>query len=78
MTSVHTVLEVLLSCEQRCALATIIHVEGSTYCKEGTIMLFCEDGTKNWNVKCRLFRRRGFFLCSRSNRRIKLGVVLSV
>ncbi|EJQ96265.1 XdhC family protein [Bacillus cereus] len=46
MTSVHTVLEVLLSCEQRCALATIIHVEGSTYCKEGTIMLFCEDGTK--------------------------------
>ncbi|KFN02901.1 XdhC/CoxI family protein [Bacillus clarus] len=46
MTSVHTVLEVLLSCEQRCALATIIHVEGSAYCKEGTIMLFCEDGTK--------------------------------
>ncbi|MDM5154423.1 XdhC family protein [Bacillus sp. DX1.1] len=46
MTSVHTVLEALLSCEQRCALATIIHVEGSAYCKEGTIMLFCEDGTK--------------------------------
>lgn len=40
MTSVHTVLEALLSCEQRCALATIIHVEGSAYCKEGTIMLF--------------------------------------
>ena len=46
MTSVHTVLEALLSCEQRCALATIIHVEGSAYCKEGTIMLFCGDGTK--------------------------------
>ncbi len=46
MTSVHTVLEALLSCEQRCALATIIHVEGSAYCKEGTIMLFGEDGTK--------------------------------
>lgn len=46
MTSVHTILELLLFCEQRCALATIIHVEGSAYCKEGTIMLFCEDGTK--------------------------------
>ena len=46
MTSVYTVLEALLSCEQRCALAMIIHVEGSAYCKEGTIMLFCEDGTK--------------------------------
>ncbi|MBO1626642.1 XdhC family protein [Bacillus arachidis] len=46
MTSIYTVLEALLSCEQRCAVATIIHVEGSAYCKEGTIMLFCEDGTK--------------------------------
>lgn len=46
MTSVYDVLEALLCCEKRCALATIIHVEGSAYRKEGTMMLFQEDGTK--------------------------------
>ncbi|SFD61008.1 molybdenum cofactor sulfurylase [Bacillus sp. 491mf] len=46
MTSVYDVLEALLCCEKRCALATIIHVEGSAYRKEGTMMLFREDGTK--------------------------------
>lgn len=46
MTSVYDVLEALLCCEKRCALATIIHVEGSAYRKEGTMMLLREDGTK--------------------------------
>lgn len=46
MTSVYDVLEALLCCETRCALATIIHVEGSAYRKEGTMMLFQENGTK--------------------------------
>ncbi|MGG2093784.1 XdhC family protein [Bacillus sp. S13(2024)] len=46
MASTYDVLEALLCCEKRCALATIIHVEGSAYRKEGTIMLFREDGTK--------------------------------
>ncbi|WP_242222334.1 XdhC family protein [Bacillus cereus group sp. BfR-BA-01380] len=46
MTSTYDVLEALLCCEKRCALATIIHVEGSAYRKEGTMMLFREDGTK--------------------------------
>ncbi|MGF9964791.1 XdhC family protein [Bacillus rhizoplanae] len=46
MASTYDVLEALLCCEKRCALATIIHVEGSAYRKEGTMMLFREDGTK--------------------------------
>jgi xanthine dehydrogenase accessory factor len=46
MDDIHRIIEVLGICDQNSVLATIIHVEGSAYRKEGTTMLFQEDGTQ--------------------------------
>ncbi|MGG3889803.1 XdhC family protein [Metabacillus fastidiosus] len=37
-------LEVIAHSDERCVLATIIHIEGSAYLKEGTSMIIYEDG----------------------------------
>ncbi|SFL46338.1 XdhC family protein [Salibacterium qingdaonense] len=44
MEDIHAVLEVLENQTVRSVLATIVHVEGSAYRKEGTTMLVQEDG----------------------------------
>jgi len=43
---VHLILETIQRSDQRSVLATIIHVEGSAYRKEGTSMLFLENGAR--------------------------------
>ncbi|WCN36275.1 XdhC family protein [Aneurinibacillus uraniidurans] len=44
MDDIHRILEAIKHSSERSALATIIHVEGSAYRKEGTSMLFQESG----------------------------------
>lgn len=44
--NIHLILENIRICEQNDVLATIIHVEGSSYRKAGTTMLFREDGNR--------------------------------
>ena len=46
MESIHSILKAIQGSAQKSVLATIIHVEGSAYLKEGTVMLFQEDGTR--------------------------------
>lgn len=46
MATIYTILDQLRRDEQRSVLATIIRVEGSAYRKEGTSMLFQENGTQ--------------------------------
>ncbi|OPA77785.1 hypothetical protein BVG16_15265 [Paenibacillus selenitireducens] len=46
MEEIHRILEALQCNDQRSVLATIIHVEGSAYLKEGASMLFLEDGSQ--------------------------------
>ncbi|WP_078409825.1 XdhC family protein [Priestia abyssalis] len=46
MEEIYRILDHIDSSVQRDILATIIHVEGSAYRKEGTSMLFREDGTQ--------------------------------
>jgi xanthine dehydrogenase accessory factor len=43
---IHRILETIQRTDQRSVLATIIHVEGSAYRKEGASMLFLEDGSQ--------------------------------
>ncbi|MFB6363433.1 XdhC family protein [Paenibacillus elgii] len=45
MEEIHRILETIERTGLRSALATITHVEGSAYRKEGTSMLFLEDGS---------------------------------
>ncbi|PLT28514.1 XdhC family protein [Peribacillus deserti] len=45
MTNFYDLLDELALTSQNCLLATIIHVQGSAYLKEGTSMLIKEDGT---------------------------------
>ncbi len=45
MNQMHTILEEIQSTSMECVLATIIHVEGSAYLREGTSMLIKKDGT---------------------------------
>ncbi|WJH32668.1 XdhC family protein [Paenibacillus sp. CC-CFT747] len=40
------ILQAVVRTDQRCVLATIVRVEGSSYRKAGTSMLFCEDGRR--------------------------------
>ena len=42
----HRILEAIQDNGQRSVLATITHVEGSAYRKEGALMLFFEDGSQ--------------------------------
>lgn len=44
MHDVFQVIEQAIESDQPSVMATIIHVEGSAYLKEGTSMLFFEDG----------------------------------
>src|SRR5690625_1362602 len=44
MDSMHEILAEIKLAEERCALATVIKVEGSAYRKEGATMLFTNDG----------------------------------
>jgi xanthine dehydrogenase accessory factor len=44
MDSIHAVLQVIEGTEERCVLATIVRVMGSSYRKEGTVALFLESG----------------------------------
>lgn len=46
MEEIHRILETIQHTDLRSVLATIIHVEGSAYRKEGTSMLFLEDGSQ--------------------------------
>ncbi|WP_018395535.1 XdhC family protein [Bacillus sp. 37MA] len=46
MESIHQILDVIHLSSQKDILATIIDVQGSAYRKEGTSMLFKEDGTR--------------------------------
>lgn len=46
MGEIHQIVEAIQRSSSRSVLATIIHVEGSAYKKEGSIMLFLEDGTQ--------------------------------
>lgn len=46
MEEIHRILETLERTGERSMLATITHVEGSAYRKEGTSMLFLEDGSQ--------------------------------
>lgn len=43
---IHRILEIIECTDQRSILATITHVEGSAYRKEGASMLFLEDGSQ--------------------------------
>ncbi|WP_018922811.1 XdhC family protein [Salsuginibacillus kocurii] len=45
MESIHEILEELAKTKEKAALATIVHVEGSAYRKEGTAMLIKQDGS---------------------------------
>lgn len=44
MEEIHQIIEALRVSDEKSVLATIIHVEGSSYRKEGTTMLFQENG----------------------------------
>ncbi|MFC3885743.1 XdhC family protein [Bacillus songklensis] len=44
--NIYDILDAVETSEQDGVLATIIHVEGSAYLKEGTSMIFWEDGTQ--------------------------------
>ncbi|KLA35396.1 XdhC family protein [Bacillus cereus] len=46
MADIHDILEAAISTLQDCTLATIIRVVGSSYRKEGSMMVFGEDGIK--------------------------------
>ncbi|WP_028402987.1 XdhC family protein [Ectobacillus panaciterrae] len=46
MTSLHDILEAATSLPDPCTLATIIRVEGSSYRKEGAMMVFGEEDTR--------------------------------
>lgn len=46
MEEIHRIVEMIQQTSLRGVLATIIHVEGSAYRKEGTSMLFLEDGSQ--------------------------------
>lgn len=46
MKNVLHLLDAICHSDQRCILATIIHIEGTAYLKEGTMMSIKEDGTK--------------------------------
>ncbi|GAA0135356.1 XdhC family protein [Paenibacillus sp. YSY-4.3] len=46
MEEIHRILETIQHTDLRSVLATIVHVEGSAYRKEGTSMLFLEDGSQ--------------------------------
>ncbi|BFH62999.1 XdhC family protein [Paenibacillus azoreducens] len=46
MEDIHRILEAMERNDQRSVLATIIHVNGSAYRKEGASMLFFEDGSQ--------------------------------
>ena len=46
MEDIHRIIEAMQATNFNCVLATIIQVEGSAYRKEGTTMLFQEDGTQ--------------------------------
>ncbi|GAA0393731.1 XdhC family protein [Paenibacillus motobuensis] len=46
MEDLHRILEAIQDNGQRSVLATITHVEGSAYRKEGALMLFFEDGSQ--------------------------------
>ncbi|TVY02193.1 XdhC family protein [Cohnella terricola] len=46
MEEIHLILKTIQQTDERSVLATIIHVEGSAYRKEGTSMLFLENGTQ--------------------------------
>lgn len=45
MEEIHRILETIQRIDQKSVLATITHVEGRAYRKEGTTMLFLEDGS---------------------------------
>ncbi|HDR4908899.1 XdhC family protein [Bacillus cereus] len=46
MVDIHEVLETVITSSQGCTIATILRVAGSSYRKEGSMMVFGEDGTK--------------------------------
>jgi xanthine dehydrogenase accessory factor len=46
MDPIHDILQAIDQEEGKCVLATIVHVEGSAYRKEGTTMLIREDGRR--------------------------------
>ncbi|PGZ07913.1 xanthine dehydrogenase [Bacillus cereus] len=46
MPAIHDILEAIISMSQPCTLATIIRVDGSSYRKEGSMMVYGEDGIR--------------------------------
>ncbi len=46
MVDIHEILETVIASPQGYTIATILRVAGSSYRKEGSMMVFGEDGTK--------------------------------
>lgn len=46
MVSLYDIIEIVTTISESCTIATLIRVEGSSYLKEGTMMVMREDGTR--------------------------------